>query len=79
MTAGMLGLERGTKVMSSRAGFLRRQAEFYLRSSQSTADPQHAEQLRLVAAEYFRLATEAETAASAEDKLQDRPNDDATI
>jgi hypothetical protein len=35
--------------------------------------------LQLVAAEYFRLATEAETAASAEDKLQDRPNDDATI
>jgi hypothetical protein len=38
-----------------------------------------ARRRQLVAAEYFRLATEAETAASAEDKLQDRPNDDATI
>jgi len=44
----------------SRIGFLRRQAEFYLRCSQGCSDPQEAGRLRLVAAEFFRRASEAE-------------------
>jgi hypothetical protein len=54
----------------SRVGFLRRQAEFFLRSSQSCPDSQEAGKLRLVAAEYFRMATEAERAESAEGTSQ---------
>jgi hypothetical protein len=57
----------------SRIGFLRRQAEFCLRTSQSCGDPKKAEQLRLLAAEYFRMATDAKPAAAAEDKSQDPP------
>jgi hypothetical protein len=63
----------GSKVMSSRVAFLRRQAEFYLRSSRSSPDPRKAEQLRLVAVEYFRMATEAESVETSEDKSRDWP------
>ena len=49
-----------------RSGFFRRQAETCLHLAEQCADQTTAEQLRLVAAEFFRKAIEAE---------HDRPRD----
>jgi hypothetical protein len=44
----------------SRIGFLRRQAETCIRLAEATPDGAAAEHLRLMAAEFFRRAVEAE-------------------
>jgi hypothetical protein len=53
------GRARGVRRML-RSGFFRRQAETCLRLAEQCSDQTTAEQLRLVAAEFFRKATEAE-------------------
>jgi len=57
----------------SRAGFMRRQAETCIRLAQKCSNHRTAQELRLMGAEFFKKAIEAEN-----EWLRGHPPDDAT-